>query len=106
MRNVFTLKSCEEIAGTSVISCSQESDLLAQWASFFRDCDPDIITGYNINNFDLYYLIKRAEKLNVPDFSFLSRITNTPSEVKEVVAGSPRIFTNLMYTKEVNKREL
>ena len=31
-------------------------------ASFFRDCDPDIITGYNINHFDIYYLLRRGRR--------------------------------------------
>ena len=95
IRTVFTLKSCEPIPGTSVVSCDQENDLLAQWAAFFRDCDPDIITGYNVNHFDLAYLIRRAKKLNVPNFSFLSRITNIPSEVKKVFAGSQYILVDL-----------
>ena len=42
-----------------VISCEKEDDLLAQWADFVRQSDPDIITGYNINNFDLPYLLNR-----------------------------------------------
>lgn len=35
--------------------------------------DPDIITGYNIQNFDLPYLINRASHLNVKTFPFLGR---------------------------------
>ena len=38
------------------------------------ETDPDIITGYNICNFDLPYLIKRAETLRVADFPFWGRI--------------------------------
>ena len=51
-----------------MISCAKEQDLLAQWSAFVRECDPDIITGYNINNFDLPYLINRAKTLKVPVF--------------------------------------
>lgn len=35
------------------------------WAEFVRIVDPDIITGYNIQNFDLPYLITRAQTLKV-----------------------------------------
>lgn len=35
------------------------------WASFVRTMDPDVITGYNIQNFDLPYLISRAQTLKV-----------------------------------------
>ena len=36
-----------------------------------REVDPDIITGYNINNFDAPYLINRATHLHVRNFQFL-----------------------------------
>ena len=45
-----------------VISYDDESTLLESWADFVREADPDIITGYNINNFDLPYLINRFER--------------------------------------------
>lgn len=35
------------------------------WSTFIRTMDPDVITGYNIQNFDLPYLISRAQTLKV-----------------------------------------
>lgn len=35
------------------------------WSAFVRIIDPDVITGYNIQNFDLPYLISRAQILKV-----------------------------------------
>lgn len=35
------------------------------WANFILAMDPDVITGYNIQNFDLPYLISRAQTLKV-----------------------------------------
>lgn len=35
------------------------------WANFILVMDPDVITGYNIQNFDLPYLISRAQTLKV-----------------------------------------
>lgn len=35
------------------------------WADFLRTVDPDIITGYNIQNFDFPYLLNRAAALKV-----------------------------------------
>lgn len=35
------------------------------WSIFVRTMDPDVITGYNIQNFDLPYLISRAQTLKV-----------------------------------------
>lgn len=35
------------------------------WAEFLRTVDPDVITGYNIQNFDFPYLLNRAAALKV-----------------------------------------
>lgn len=48
--------------------------MLLKWSEFVRELDPDIITGYNINNFDFPYLINRAKHLSVKDFDFLGRV--------------------------------
>jgi len=95
IRNVFTLDTCAPIVGSAVISFEKEGDMLEKWASFVRDCDPDIITGYNINNFDLPYLLNRAKALSVKYFNFLGRVVNTPSVIKETVLQS----------KQMGKRE-
>lgn len=61
IRNVFTLNTCLPIVGIQVICCSSEEELLLKWRSFVITCDPDIITGYNISNFDFPYLLNRAK---------------------------------------------
>jgi len=64
IKNVFTLGGCLPIAGSEVITSETEAELLDRWAAFVRACDPDIITGYNIQNFDVPYLLKRAQTLS------------------------------------------
>ena len=89
VRNVFTLKECAPISGAQVLSClglgfaypltALTLDLTLthlpsagallrhrgrdarRLARFLVQTDPDVITGYNINNFDTPYLINRAE---------------------------------------------
>ncbi|KAG5179249.1 hypothetical protein JKP88DRAFT_270411 [Tribonema minus] len=63
VKNVFTLGGCDRINGAHVISCDTEAKLLMGWADFVRKADPDIITGYNIQNFDVPYLLNRAAAL-------------------------------------------
>ena len=46
---------------------------LQRWRDLVIETDPDIIIGYNICNFDLPYLIKRAETLKVEDFPYWGR---------------------------------
>jgi DNA polymerase delta subunit 1 len=48
--------------------------LTKKWADFLREVDPDIITGYNIQNFDFAYLLARAQHLNIHSFPYLGRL--------------------------------
>lgn len=63
IRNVFTLNTCLPIVGAQVISSATETEMLMKWKNFVVACDPDIITGYNIANFDIPYLLNRAKAL-------------------------------------------
>ena len=71
---LFSLGKCAAIAGVDINSHKEESDMLEDWNKFLIEYDPDIITGYNINNFDLPYLIGRANKLKVDSFKKMSKI--------------------------------
>lgn len=51
--------------GALFLACLLSLSLSQSWAEFVRTVDPDIITGYNIQNFDLPYLINRAAALKV-----------------------------------------
>ncbi|KAM9299230.1 DNA polymerase delta catalytic subunit [Gastrophryne carolinensis] len=83
IRNVFTLKTCASIVGSQVLCFERENELLESWAEFVRIIDPDIITGYNIQNFDLPYLINRAHTLKVTSFPLLGRIRGMKSVIKD-----------------------
>jgi DNA polymerase delta subunit 1 len=63
IQNVFTLNGCLPIVGAQVLSFEKEEEMLAKWSAFLRLVDPDIITGYNVQNFDIPYLLNRAETL-------------------------------------------
>lgn len=61
IRNVFTLNTCLPIVGAQVITSPTEEEMLLKWKAFVVACDPDVITGYNIANFDIPYLLNRAK---------------------------------------------
>jgi DNA polymerase-2 len=44
--------------------CGSEAELLSRFIAWFVDYDPDIIIGWNVINFDLWYLQRVAEKLS------------------------------------------
>ena len=64
-QTVFTLGTCASIVGAHVVQSTNEKDMLTKWMKFFISCDADIITGYNLINFDLPYLLNRAKQLDL-----------------------------------------
>eukprot|EP00301_Raphidiophrys_heterophryoidea_P014617 c23049_g1_i1.p1 GENE.c23049_g1_i1~~c23049_g1_i1.p1 ORF type:complete len:1142 (+),score=357.53 c23049_g1_i1:43-3426(+) len=100
VRTVLTLKECAPIAGAHVMSFDKEEDLLRMWSRLFGEVDPDFVTGYNIVNFDLPYLLNRAKALKVKDFGALGRVTGRMSVVRDSTFSSKQVGTR--ESKEIN----
>lgn len=96
LRNVFTLGSCTAIVGATVLPFRREPELLESWSRFVREADVDLITGYNIANFDIPYLMNRAEKLRVTNFSLMGRIVGQRATMKNTT------FSSAAYGKSEN----
>jgi DNA polymerase delta subunit 1 len=62
-----------------------------------NEADPDVITGYNIVNFDLPYLLNRAAALKVTSFPHIGRIKDEKNTV------STTTFQSRAYGKRENK---
>ncbi|TKS91801.1 DNA polymerase delta catalytic subunit [Collichthys lucidus] len=84
IRTVFTLQSCASIVGSQILCFTQEKQLLQSWAEFLRTVDPDVITGYNIQNFDFPYLLNRAAALKVNLFPYLGRVRGIKSVLRDL----------------------
>jgi DNA polymerase delta subunit 1 len=91
---VFTLKSCASIVGADVVSFEGEGEMLSAWSRFVRLADPDVLTGYNIVNFDLPYLIDRARKLGVADFAYLGRLAGQETVMRSTKMSSSAFGTH------------
>jgi DNA polymerase delta subunit 1 len=74
--------------------------MLQAWRDFLREVDPDIITGYNIVNFDFPYIINRAEALFMNKFAYFGRVTETLSKIKNNTFSSKAYGTR--ETKDIN----
>jgi len=90
VRNVFCLDTTSSIVATQVFSFDREEQMLMAWRNFLEKVDPDIITGYNIANFDFPYLLDRARHLKVNGFEFWSR-THVRSVAKETNFSSKQM---------------
>ncbi len=74
--------------GRDVIRCVGEDIMLEKFRSIVTDYNPDIITGFNINNFDIPFILKRMEIFKVP--RTLGRCTDKQAYTKEIVKNRSR----------------
>ena len=58
--------------------------MFQKWSDFVREVDPDVITGYNICNFDLPYLLNRAKHLKLDFFKYLGRMKDIKSDINYI----------------------
>uniref|UniRef100_A0A915LIW1 DNA polymerase delta catalytic subunit n=1 Tax=Meloidogyne javanica TaxID=6303 RepID=A0A915LIW1_MELJA len=92
IRNCFVLGTCESIVGSEVIECRNEVELLSKWSDFVRTVDPDVITGYNIQNFDLPYIMDRAKHLKIDGrVCYLSRVKGNICKQRDVSLQSKQM---------------
>ena len=56
------------------IACDTEHELYDEVMAYIQEVDPDVLTGWYSNMFDIPYVIKRAENLNIK----LNRFTRNP----------------------------
>ena len=88
---IFCLKDCAAIVGHEVKCFDDEKKLLNAWADFVRESDPDLLTGYNIQNFDLGYLLDRAKHIKSNTFPFLGRIKKSQTRVRNAILQSKQM---------------
>ena len=92
---VWTLDTCADIPGATVLEFANEVDLLHSFQAFVQSSDPDVLTGYNIVNFDLAFLLDRAAVIKAHQFAKLGRLRDVVSKVK----------TAMFESKALGKRE-
>eukprot|EP00808_Paulinella_micropora_P029317 g78653.t1 len=90
VKAVHTLNTCAAIPGALILPYKTEEEMLISWMHFVRAADPDMITGYNIQNFDFPYLLDRAKKLgkDCKDFAYLGRMKQEPCVIKNATFNS------------------
>jgi DNA polymerase, archaea type len=59
------------------VACNTEEEMLRRFADYINKLDPDVLCGWYSNKFDLPYIIRRSENLNV-NINGLTRTNGTP----------------------------
>ncbi|KAF8382815.1 hypothetical protein PRIPAC_71957 [Pristionchus pacificus] len=104
IRNCFVLGTCAGVVGSHIIECKTEQELLEKWAAFVRTVDPDILTGYNILNFDLPYILDRAKILRLPIVSMLGRQKDRASGVRDASLSSKQMGSRVNKSIDIHGR--
>jgi len=96
---IITLKDCDPIDDTTVISFDNEKDVLLEFQRIIQEEDPDIMTGYNIYGFDEKYIAGRAKinKIDKDDFGFISRLDGRTEFKENVKLSSAALGDNVMH---------
>jgi len=80
---VFCLHETNQFGeGVEVRHYDCESGLIKAFVQHVRDEDPDMLTGYNILNFDIPYIVRRAERLGISEETYLGRRMRQPTTAK------------------------
>ncbi|PAV70284.1 hypothetical protein WR25_24092 [Diploscapter pachys] len=104
LRVCFVLGTCAPVIGSDIVCCKTEKELLEQWAEFIRIVDPDILTGYNILNFDLPYILDRAKVLKLPQVALLGRQKDKASGVRDAVLSSKQMGSRVNKSIDIHGR--
>jgi len=81
LTHILTLDTCNPIENAVVVQCKTEKELILKWRKLTIEQDIDIITGYNIYNFDYPYIWDRATELGIQkEYCLLSKILNKKSK--------------------------
>ncbi|KAI0866034.1 DNA polymerase delta catalytic subunit [Xylaria cubensis] len=104
IRNVFCLDTTSPIVATQILDYDDEREMLKNWKKFLDKVDPDLITGYNIANFDFPYLLDRAKHLKVNGFEYWTRLPSVRSAHKETNFSSKQMGNRDTKTTNTNGR--
>lgn len=106
-KNIITLGGCNPIEGADVITCKTEADLLIQWKNLIQKINPDIMTGYNIFGFDMWYLYERARDLGIEsEFMCIGRLNESRCNYKENKLSSSALGDNILKFIDMEGRVL
>ena len=101
IRRAFILGTSVELpagegwTADEVYVCPDEHTLLLAWAKWTTRLQPDMLTGWNIENFDLWYIIERAKVLGIVGMPTLCRMPGANLRVADRAFQSSAHGTHL-----------
>lgn len=87
---LFWGESYHGIRDPRILICENEAQLLHRCAAMLLEWDPDVITGWNVAEFDMAVLFQRFQALGM-DFDF-GRAVGEPSTLRKTNSGLTRVL--------------
>nr|WEG69890.1 DNA polymerase catalytic subunit [Mastomys natalensis cytomegalovirus 3]WEG70310.1 DNA polymerase catalytic subunit [Mastomys natalensis cytomegalovirus 3]WEG70450.1 DNA polymerase catalytic subunit [Mastomys natalensis cytomegalovirus 3]WEG70590.1 DNA polymerase catalytic subunit [Mastomys natalensis cytomegalovirus 3]WEG70870.1 DNA polymerase catalytic subunit [Mastomys natalensis cytomegalovirus 3] len=100
-KHLFTIGPCAPIEGVNVYTFPSELEMLLGFFVFFSKYSPEFLSGYNINGFDIKYILQRFEKLYNVDAGIYTKLRRggrffaySPENVKGTfgISGCVKVF--------------
>lgn len=97
---LLSLGTCETTEDFRVLEFPSEYDLLYSFLTLIRDRDVEIVTGYNIGNFDFPYILDRASLVyNLKPTDFTKVKSGKQFEIQKPKEDCPSIMRAFTKTK-------
>ena len=85
--------------------CSNERDLLISFYKFFKHCNVDILTGWNVLDFDVRYIMNRTKKLEISEN--ISPVNSIHEDMHgNITVAGLTVWDYLILYKEFNRTTL
>lgn len=92
-----------------VISCESESVLLDRWLDYFKKVDPTIITGWNVDGYDIPYLYNRLKRVKgyatAKSLSPIGQVIFNEHRNRFQIAGRSVLDYILLYKKYIPQQK-
>jgi DNA polymerase delta subunit 1 len=92
-----------DIPDVEIIRCKTEKELLLNFTKLVQTENPDIFLGYNILSFDWNYMIERAKFLNIPEFFFLGRNSESSKIAKISWDSKAYSSNNFLFVETIGR---
>ncbi len=106
-RALFHLDTCAPIVSADhLFGFEDEADMLKAFAQFCCDCSAEVVTGYNIVDFDYPYLADRARTLKLPGFLDQTKVIGEAMRIEDSTYEGGSGFSSKMRAKQKEKAKL
>jgi len=88
--------TCDPVPGAILHRFKTEKGLIIGWAKFIGECNPDILTGYNVFGYDEKYVWDRAVELGIQEIDYIQQLSRMADLNKKVTLEEKFLSSSAM----------